>query len=328
MSKSLILPIIGEYLGEIKMGKEIGKGTLSHKYIWNPCPICKVPKWTAIVKNEMTHPHCIKCRSIIHYQNHQYVNRKVNNNLPTIGEIRFLDEVTSGGRDTKVIWSACEICGKERWVTLRWGKARSKRCQKCGLIGFISPKSKDNTRECSKCHNIYPATTTYFVSTNSSYLGISRTCKQCDRKMAAKRSRKRLLNGKHRVHSNISTSIRAAIAHNKNGRQWEKLVGYTCKELITHLEKQFTIGMTWDNYGLKGWTVDHIIPVSAFNFKSSDDIDFHKCWALSNLQPMWHKDNMFKRMKIDKPFQPSLAISIKEKKASYNAHQEVVECKS
>jgi hypothetical protein len=70
------------------------------------------------------------------------------------------------------------------------------------------------------------------------------------------------------------------------------LLGYTLEELIIHLEKQFTEGMTWDNYG--EWHVDHRIPMAKFNFTSTDDHEFKLCWCLDNLQPLWGEDNLIK----------------------------------
>ena len=70
------------------------------------------------------------------------------------------------------------------------------------------------------------------------------------------------------------------------------LLGYTIEELMTHLEKQFTEGMTWDNYG--EWHVDHIIPMCSFKFENTDDEGFKECWSLNNLQPLWGKDNLSK----------------------------------
>ena len=61
-----------------------------------------------------------------------------------------------------------------------------------------------------------------------------------------------------------------------------------------HIESQFKDGMTWDNYGKNGWHIDHIIPKSLFQFKSSEDDEFKQCWALCNLQPMWAFDNLSK----------------------------------
>ena len=70
------------------------------------------------------------------------------------------------------------------------------------------------------------------------------------------------------------------------------ILGYTLEDLMTHLESLFTEGMTWDNYG--EWHVDHKIPMSSFNFETTEDIEFKLCWCLDNLQPLWGKDNLSK----------------------------------
>lgn len=100
--------------------------------------------------------------------------------------------------------------------------------------------------------------------------------------------------------------IYLSLLKNKTGRKWESIAGYSLKKLKTHLEKQFKDGMTWENYGK--WHIDHIIPISAFNFETAEDIDFKKCWALKNLQPLWAKENLSKNNKLSKPFQPSLKL--------------------
>ena len=94
----------------------------------------------------------------------------------------------------------------------------------------------------------------------------------------------------------------------KAGRHWETLVHFTAEELIKHIEKQFEDGMSWDNYG--EWHVDHIIPKSVFNFETPEDIDFKRCWSLKNLQPLEATENRIKSARIEKPFQPSLAIQV------------------
>lgn len=82
----------------------------------------------------------------------------------------------------------------------------------------------------------------------------------------------------------------------KNRLAWEKLAGYTAIELKKHLESQFVEGMTWENYGK--WHIDHIIPISFFQYKTPDDVEFKMCWRLENLQPLWAKDNFAKRDKL------------------------------
>lgn len=82
----------------------------------------------------------------------------------------------------------------------------------------------------------------------------------------------------------------------KIDHQWEQLVGYTISELKLHLEELFKPEMSWDNYGREGWEVDHILPVILFDFSNEEEI--RKCWALSNLQPLWSLDNKIKGKKV------------------------------
>jgi 5-methylcytosine-specific restriction endonuclease McrA len=98
----------------------------------------------------------------------------------------------------------------------------------------------------------------------------------------------------------------------KAGRHWESLVGYNVDQLKKHLEKRFKVGMTWDNYG-PYWHIDHIIPISAFNFETPNDIDFKKCWALKNLQPLEAVENLRKNDRLKIPFQPSFFISVQDR---------------
>jgi len=100
---------------------------------------------------------------------------------------------------------------------------------------------------------------------------------------------------KKRLKDNISCYIYQAIRGTKNYRKWQTLTGYTLEELMSHLESQFKDGMTWDNYGK--WHIDHIRPIASFNFTKPEDEGFVQCWSLSNLQPLWAKDNLSKGSK-------------------------------
>ena len=104
----------------------------------------------------------------------------------------------------------------------------------------------------------------------------------------------------------MSASISRSLNGNKNNQHWEDLVGYTITKLKKHLQKQFVEGMTWENYGR--WHIDHKIPLSVFNYTKPEHKDFKRCWALSNLRPLWAEDNLKKNNSLDKPFQPSLLI--------------------
>lgn len=97
---------------------------------------------------------------------------------------------------------------------------------------------------------------------------------------------------KFRLNHNMSNAIRTSLKKKKQGRHWESLVGYTCEDLVKHLESKFKEGMTWENYG--EWHIDHKIPKNAFNFNAPNQEDFLSCWALENLQPLWAKENILK----------------------------------
>jgi len=122
----------------------------------------------------------------------------------------------------------------------------------------------------------------------------------------ARLKRQRENDPKFRLRKNISTLIYNSLKRNKNGH-WEDLVGYTLDDLRKYLESQFTGDMAWENYGK--WHIDHIIPVSLFNFKSHEDIDFKKCFELKNLQPLWKHENLSKGNNFEGHFQPSLAFA-------------------
>jgi hypothetical protein len=70
------------------------------------------------------------------------------------------------------------------------------------------------------------------------------------------------------------------------------LLGYSPHQLKEHLESLFVEGMSWNNYG--EWHIDHKIPVCSFSADTPPSV----VNALSNLQPLWAKDNMVKGKKI------------------------------
>lgn len=121
-------------------------------------------------------------------------------------------------------------------------------------------------------------------------------------------NRKRRSTPKGKLNNSISAGIGKSLHGQKYGRHWEDLVGYTVDQLKRHIEKQFKDGMSWENYG-SYWEIDHKIPITVFNFETPEDIDFKRCWALKNLQPLETITNIRKSNKLNKPFQPSLLIS-------------------
>lgn len=118
--------------------------------------------------------------------------------------------------------------------------------------------------------------------------------------------KKRKIDPGYRLSCSVSAGVSLSLKDNKSRRSWESIVGYTLDQLIKHLEKQFTDGMTWENYGQ--WHLEHKIPLSVHHFTKPEHTDFQKVWGLKNLQPMWAKDNFKKGVKLEKHFQPSLLL--------------------
>jgi hypothetical protein len=95
---------------------------------------------------------------------------------------------------------------------------------------------------------------------------------------------------------NYRTRVKNYIKFNKfslNTGTYE-IVGLTSTELKIYLESKFIDGMSWDNYGLSGWHVDHIIPLSS----AKNDEELKTLCHYTNLQPLWWFDNLSKGCKI------------------------------
>jgi hypothetical protein len=71
-----------------------------------------------------------------------------------------------------------------------------------------------------------------------------------------------------------------------------EILGYSAEDLKNHMESLFLEDMTWENWGL--WQIDHIRPISSFE-KTTDPKIVN---ALTNLQPLWKKDNIIKSNKF------------------------------
>jgi hypothetical protein len=83
-----------------------------------------------------------------------------------------------------------------------------------------------------------------------------------------------------------------------------RLIGVSKEELKKHLESKWyphpKTGefMSWSNYGLKGWHVDHIMPFESFKkYDVTKEETQKKIMELSNLRPMWGDENRSKSNK-------------------------------
>jgi hypothetical protein len=79
----------------------------------------------------------------------------------------------------------------------------------------------------------------------------------------------------------------------RNKRTLE-LLGCSFEDAKKYLESLFRTGMSWENYGNKGWHIDHIYPLS----KATSIEHLEKLCHYTNLQPLWWYENLSKSDKI------------------------------
>lgn len=71
-----------------------------------------------------------------------------------------------------------------------------------------------------------------------------------------------------------------------------KLLGADIQTVRNHLAAHFKPGMSWENHGINGWHIDHVIPCAAFDL--ADPQQQLMCFHYTNLRPMWAGENLLK----------------------------------
>jgi hypothetical protein len=95
-----------------------------------------------------------------------------------------------------------------------------------------------------------------------------------------------------RIITTLRSRFYQAVKKNHKTGSAIKNLGCSIIQLKSYLESKFLCGMSWDNYGLEGWHIDHIKPLSAFDL--SNEKEMLKACHYTNLQPLWAKDNLSK----------------------------------
>lgn len=95
----------------------------------------------------------------------------------------------------------------------------------------------------------------------------------------------------------VHDKLRSALVRGGESPSIMAHLGYTIAELRSHIERQFTKGMTWKRFMSGDIHIDHIMPVSSFNLASDEEVS--ACWAITNLMPLWAADNLAKSNRIE-----------------------------
>jgi hypothetical protein len=125
--------------------------------------------------------------------------------------------------------------------------------------------------------------------------GVALTCStECSIKSVHTRLNKRYHNDiEFKMRDTLRSRLKHALKNNQKIGSAVRDLGCTIPELKSYLESKFLPGMSWGNWSLNGWHIDHIKPLSKFDL--TDREQFLKACHYSNLQPMWANDNRSKR---------------------------------
>jgi hypothetical protein len=166
-------------------------------------------------------------------------------------------------------------------------------CLRCRSITYIRPDGEPRN-QCGcydRKRHALPKPTMFYVRYCSVCGKMFHTMNISTKKCS--KSCQSLKNAKNKITSNLRRRLREFTK-----RKWSDIDLYGCspKELRQHLESQFTDGMDWGNYGVRGWHIDHVKPCASYDL--TDDNQIRECFHYTNLQPLWAEDNIRKRDRV------------------------------
>lgn len=187
---------------------------------------------------------------------------------------------------------------------------RSKRykhwCSSCSTDRGYSYKNKILKESlCHSCKMKQPEVLSK-ISNNSKKLKHSEESKAKTSASLYKRYGTNPLNRK--IATNLRGRLSQAVRNNYKSGSAVQDLGCSIECLKKQLESLFYPNpetgemMSWDNYGRKGWHIDHIKPLCKFDL--TNIVQLREACNFKNLQPLWFKDNLEKRH-VDGTFRSS-----------------------
>lgn len=107
-----------------------------------------------------------------------------------------------------------------------------------------------------------------------------------------KKNNKKKTDIQFKISCNLRTRLWGAIKNDFKSGSAVADLGCTISEFKVYIEEQFKDGMTWENWGVDTWHLDHKIPLA--NFDLADRVQLLKAVHYSNMQPLFAIDNLEK----------------------------------
>lgn len=173
-----------------------------------------------------------------------------------------------------------------------------KRCCKCNQTLALSFYHKNRSRPDGLGAYCKPCNKRAYIEPKSEII-----CQRVKAYQAANPEKRKAsrLRDKQKPQNRLRKTIKRRIKDILNGAQpterFQSYIGCTPKSLKIYVESLFQEGMTWENYGIDGWHLDHIIPTNAFNHDNPSHVRW--CWNYKNLRPLWGDENGQKSDSLD-----------------------------
>ena len=103
---------------------------------------------------------------------------------------------------------------------------------------------------------------------------------------------------KYRIEASLRNRFRKILKAQKVQKKNHaiQLLGCDINFFKKYVAKKFKPGMSWDNWNLYSWHLDHIRPCSSFDLTKEEEQK--RCFHYTNLQPLWATENLKKSNKI------------------------------
>lgn len=209
-------------------------------------------------------------------------NRKKLDNLK-----KFLDEIESIESEQESL--DVEDSNAEYDLALNIVEAGDDDAERC-LVGieFI----------CMTCLNpdkVYKSVQFTTLNVEDGFVKFKAICRTC----RAKKVRKSILKREesdadfkflNRFRISQATRMRMILNGKYKRDSFYNVIGCTRDEFINHITEHMSDGMTMENYGRGGWSIDHLIPISWARTKD----EILKLSLYTNLFPRWESENISK----------------------------------
>jgi hypothetical protein len=97
-----------------------------------------------------------------------------------------------------------------------------------------------------------------------------------------------------KLRTKLKTDIYISLKKRKKSKTLEQIIGLSVDDYKKYIENQFEDWMTWENWGLYTWHIDHIVPLSSA--KTEEEV--YLLWNYTNLRPLSANENLKKGKKF------------------------------